>query len=190
MTRETKAASPLWRRINAFARVLEYVGALLLFAMMALTFVDVVGRYVLGKSVVGAFEVTEFMLATLIYIGIPLITLRGGHIAVDLFEHLLSSGFRQIRDRFVNVLWAVVLGYLGYQLWIKSADLVDVGEITQVLRLPVAPVAYLMGALVFLAAALAVAMVVIGAPDDALDEPSDDASVAAKGRKLGKADLS
>jgi len=47
-----------------------------LFAMMMLTAVAVVGRYVFNHPVTGAFEVTEMMLAALIYCGLPLVSQR------------------------------------------------------------------------------------------------------------------
>ncbi len=152
------------RRLSSvLPRILEFVGAGLLFAMMALTFFDVIGRYLFNRSIVGAFEVTEFMLATLIFIGIPLITLRGGHITVDLLDPFFGATFKAIRDRLVYLLWAAVLFYLTYQLWLKARDLVDVGEITQVLRWPVAPIAFIMAGLVFIAALIAVAIAITGA---------------------------
>ena len=160
---EPKVGSAVRGWASVLPRTLDVVGAILLFAMMMLTFVDVVGRYVFSRPVLGAFEITEFMLATLIFVGIPLITLRGGHITVDLFDHFLSDTVKRIRNRLVYVLWAVVLAYLGYQLWIKTIDLVDTNEITQVLRWPVAPLGYIMVVLVFLSALIALLIAITGA---------------------------
>ncbi len=152
--------------ISSLPRILDWAGAILLFAMMLLTFVDVIGRYVFNSPIVGGFEITEFMLATLIFVGIPLITLRGGHITVDLLDPVFPPSFRSVRDRLVSVLWAVVLVFVAYQLWIKASDLVEQGEITQVLRFPIAPFAFAMAILVLVSAAIAtIAAVRGGSPE-------------------------
>ena len=46
---------------------LSYLGSIALFAMMSLTTVDVVGRYFFNKPVLGAFELTEFLVLILIF---------------------------------------------------------------------------------------------------------------------------
>jgi hypothetical protein len=55
-------------------RGLGGLASALLFFMMALTFVDVVGRYLFNTPVYGGFEMTEVALATLIFAGLPLVT--------------------------------------------------------------------------------------------------------------------
>ena len=46
----------------------------ILLAMMGLTFVDVIARYVFNRPLAGAFEVTELLLLVLIFAGLPLVT--------------------------------------------------------------------------------------------------------------------
>ena len=68
-------------------RALGLIAGAVLFVMMMLTTVDVFGRYVLNKPVAGAFEVTEMMLAALIYCGLPLVSQRREHIVIDTFDY-------------------------------------------------------------------------------------------------------
>ena len=44
----------------------------MLFAMMALTFVDVIGRYVVNSPLLGAYELTEVLLALVVFGAVPL----------------------------------------------------------------------------------------------------------------------
>jgi TRAP-type C4-dicarboxylate transport system permease small subunit len=151
---------PLALRI--LAKTLEYSGALLLFAMMLLTFVDVIARYFFSRSITGGFEITEIMLATLIFCGLPLITLRDGHITVDLIEGWLPDGFRALRDRFVFLLAAVLMGYLGIQLWKKAGTFVEFNDQTAVLLIPLAPVCYAMAVLTLLSAVISLILAITG----------------------------
>src|SRR4029077_1450758 len=65
---------------------LGVIAAVLLFGLMVLTCVDVVGRYFLNRPVYGAFEITEMLLAALIFLGLPLVTLRNEHVNVDVLD--------------------------------------------------------------------------------------------------------
>ena len=58
--------------------------------MMMVTVVDVAGRYLFNKPLNGGFEITEMMLAALIYCGLPLVSQRREHIVVDTFEPFMS----------------------------------------------------------------------------------------------------
>ncbi len=156
----TPSPPPLALRI--LAKTLEYAGALLLFSMMLLTFVDVIARYFFSRSITGGFEITEIMLATLIFCGLPLVTLRDGHITVDLIEGWLPNGFRALRDRFVFLLVAVLLGYLGYQLWKKAGTFVEFNDQTAVLLIPLAPVCYAMAILTLISAVISLILSITG----------------------------
>ena len=52
---------------------LGLVAAIALFAMMALTFADVIGRKLLNASIPGSLEVTELLMLAVIFVALPLI---------------------------------------------------------------------------------------------------------------------
>ena len=159
MYKNTTSTSTL---VQIGARLLEWMGAVLLFAMMTLTLVDVIGRYFFSAPVPGGFEVTEIMLATLIFCGLPLITMRDGHITVDLIEGALPAWFRTLRDRAVFLLMAVCLGYIGWRLFSKAGDFVRYNDQTAVLNIPLAPVCYAMSILAILSAIVAAVLMIFG----------------------------
>ena len=70
--------------------VLGVAASLILLAMMLLTFVDVVARYVVNRPVRGAFEVTELMLLVLIFAGLPLVSFTDEHALMDFIDRLLG----------------------------------------------------------------------------------------------------
>ena len=53
-------------------RALGAAAAVLLFGLMGLTTADVIGRYVINSPLRGAFEITELLLLTLVFAGLPL----------------------------------------------------------------------------------------------------------------------
>ena len=72
-------------------RVLGAAAAVLLFCLMALTTVDVIGRYLFNRPLRGAFEITELLLLTLIFAGLPLVSRADEHVTMDFIDRLLGA---------------------------------------------------------------------------------------------------
>lgn len=75
--------------VNVLYTVTRWFGALLLAIMMLMTCADVFMRYVLLKPILGSNEITEFLLAGVVFSGLALVTGQRGHIVVTLFEPAL-----------------------------------------------------------------------------------------------------
>ena len=73
---------------------LRAVAGGLLFAMMTLTFVDVVLRYFFNAPIKGGFEVTELMMAVLIFAGLPLVSRKNEHVTIDAFDRFFPARVR------------------------------------------------------------------------------------------------
>jgi len=141
-------------------KALGGIAALTLFLMMTLTFVDVLGRYLFNSPVPGGFEITEMMMATLIFLGLPLVSVEGGHITVDLLDSFIPASIKRIQSKIVNFLSATVLAIISWQLWIKASDILEYGDSTAVLEIPMAPLVFLMSIMAGFTAILLVAITV------------------------------
>ncbi|HEY2561416.1 MAG TPA: TRAP transporter small permease [Caldimonas sp.] len=135
-------------------RALGLLAALILFFMMALTTVDVFGRYVFNKPVNGGFEVTEIMLAALIYCGLPLVSARREHIVIDTFDPFFSPGLKRALDVIAEILCMVVFGGVAVLIFGRAQRIASYGDTTTVLRLPLAPVAYVMAVMIAITAVI------------------------------------
>jgi len=133
-------------------RALGVIAATVLFAMMTLTAVDVVGRYIFNRPVAGAFEITEMMLAALIYCGLPLVSQRRDHIVIDTFDYLMSRGVKRGLDMAAEVLCSATLFGLAWLVFGRAGRVASYGDTTNVLKLPLAPVAYLMATMLLVGA--------------------------------------
>lgn len=133
--------------------LLMAAAGILLVAMMMLTVVDVIGRYVFAAPVAGAFEATEIMLALSIFAGLPIVTARGEHVSVRLLVERFPVPLQRALDVFSDVVVAVLLAGAAWLLYQRGASLARFGDSTVLLRIPLAPVAF---ALAFLSAAAAV----------------------------------
>lgn len=126
------------------ARLLGGMAVLFLFAMMLLTFIDVWGRYFFNSPVPGGFEITEIMLATLIFCGLPLMTLAREHITVDLFDRFIPERILPIRDGVISLISGVMLSVVSVQLWLRWEETVAYGDTTAILLIPMSPTTFFM----------------------------------------------
>ncbi len=144
-------------RAGAGAREgLSTFAALVLAAVMMVSVVDVVGRYVLNRPLPGSSEITEILMAILIYAGLPLVSLRRAHIAVDLLDSLTPPTIARVRDIVVNLVSVLVLAIVAWRLWVYADQIRSSKDVTEYLRLPLAPFAYAMSVLAGLAAVVEV----------------------------------
>ncbi len=86
------------------------VAATALFAMMALTFADVVGRKFFDHSLPGAVELTEIFMMLMIFFALPLASIAGEHIVFDLLDRVLPARVLQWQKLLSHGLTALIFG--------------------------------------------------------------------------------
>ena len=156
---DPESAAPLgglvaeWRWARWIDRVLGAVAALILFAMMALTFVNVFMRYFMRQPISGAFEIMTYLMAIMLFVSLILVAARSEHVRVGLLDGWVPGWLRQIRMVLFNLLMAGVAGVLGWRLWLFGDRLARWGEKTQMYGLPLDWLAWLMAGCCFASAA-------------------------------------
>ena len=125
--------------LNFLHRLLQPLVSIALFFMMALTFVDVIGRYVFNSPIIGALELTEFSMAIVIFLGLVLLTAQEGHVTVDLLDSFIPDKIKTIQNVIINLINLAVMAVISWRLWLKAMDAKGFGDMTQFLELPLAP---------------------------------------------------
>jgi TRAP-type C4-dicarboxylate transport system permease small subunit len=138
--------------IRHLERLLGWVAGLSLFGMMALTFVDVLGRKLFDHSIPGSLEVTELMMFGVIFAGLPLTSLRGEHVLFDLLDHLLPQALRAIQGMLSNLICTALLAGGAWLVFVRAARTAGQGDTTAQLQLALAPWYYAAGVLLALTA--------------------------------------
>ena len=131
--------------------LLGLVASAVLFAMMGLTVVDVVARYVFNRPLRGAFEVTELMLLVLIFAGLPLVSFSDEHAVMDIIDGLLGPRARRWLERGVQLVNAAILLFLAWLVWLKANRIWGYRDTTDVLRIVYGPFVYFMAVTLALA---------------------------------------
>ena len=133
------------RRVEA---LLGVAASAVLFAMMVLTFVDVVARYVFSRPVRGAFEVTELMLLVLIFAGLPLVSYADEHATMDFIDRGLGPRGQRALLAAVHVVCAAMLFLLTWLVWLKADRIWGYRDATDVLRIVYGPFVYFMAVMI------------------------------------------
>ena len=129
------------RRADA---LLGVAASAILLAMMLLTVVDVVARYVFSRPVRGAFEVTELMLLVLIFAGLPLVSFSDEHAVMDFIDRVLGPRAQRLLQRAVQAVNAAFMFLLAWLTWLKADRIWAYRDATDVLRILYGPFVYFM----------------------------------------------
>ena len=100
-----------------FEWLLKWFAASTLFVLMSVTCVDVIGRYLFDSPLMGSVEITELLLACLIFSAMPLITWRKEHIVVDLIDNMFPPMIQKLRDMFFDLCIGGSLLVIGMKVW-------------------------------------------------------------------------
>jgi TRAP-type transport system small permease protein len=132
-------------------RLLELLCGLLsgsaLFAIMALTFFDVLGRKLLSNSITGSLEITELLMVVVIFGALPLVSVRGEHVEFDSLDPYLPHWLRRTQAFVVHLLCGAALLALGWLMWRTGGEFLATGETTAQLLILKAPFLYGMAVL-------------------------------------------
>lgn len=118
-----------------------------LFAIMVLTFFDVLGRKFADNSIPGSLEITELLMVVVIFGALPLVSERGEHVEFDSLDPYLPAWLRKLQAVLVHLLCAAVLLALSWLMWRTGGQFLETGETTAQLKILKAPFLYGMGVL-------------------------------------------
>ena len=122
--------------LNRVFRGIEVILILSLLAMVLLTFADVVGRRFFHAPIYGAHDLTEHLMAVIVFTGLPLLTAARGHLCVDLLDRFLMRDSMRWWHWIIQLLMAAALGLISYQFVIAAQDAAQFSEVSHELLIP------------------------------------------------------
>ena len=140
------------RGLGLVHRLLSVICGIMLFAMMLVTLLDVIGRYVFNAPLQGATELTAILLVSTIFVGLPAVCLDEENVTVDLLVDRMPAWVHPVRVRLIRIVSGLLLGVIAWRLALHGNALQSYGETRVSLHLPIAPVAWMASGLTGLAA--------------------------------------
>ncbi len=113
-----------------------FVGMFLLIPMMLLTTGDVVVRVVWGRHIPGTVELSSYMLAAFILLGVAYTHQVKGHVRVSMLVSRLPERAGLILDLITTLLSLFIISILAYQGWEVGLEERTVSDILRIPQLP------------------------------------------------------
>jgi tripartite ATP-independent transporter DctM subunit len=127
---------------NSVARLVNRIGAGVLALMMFMIATDVCARYFFNASIIGGYEVVEFMMAVVVTFGFAYAVSNRDHIIID----LLSSKFPPRTKALINTATCVlIVGILFIITWrslLHAKFVKSNGLVSESLLIPIYPFVY------------------------------------------------
>jgi len=140
---------PVRRLLNRAITTLENFSSVVILIMMLLTFVDVIGRYILQKPVFGASEMISGLLALAIFSGLGVTNARDEHIVVELFDHSVRRLISPlVFEIIVQAFSVAAMTLIAVVLFESALESYHINSRTVVLEMPSY---YITGSIAFLA---------------------------------------
>lgn len=115
-------------KITWFGRLEEYTVAFLLAAMTLVTFGQVIARYIFNYSFVWAFELTTWLFAGMIFLGISYGIRVGAHIGVDALVNILPKKVAHVTTILATILCLVysVIVFIGAWVYVDTMKMIGI----------------------------------------------------------------
>lgn len=147
-----KALATLERLTDSVSLFAASMAAIVLLVLVALTCVDVIGRYFFNSPLVGAVELVEICMGAITFFSFPLMFFRNDHIIVDLIPQVK----RGYLGWFLSLIFLAVTIFISLKLGSRVFDYavraLEDGDVTEYLNIPKYPVVGFITAAIFSAA--------------------------------------
>jgi len=124
------------RLFARLTRALELLLALAFIAAVALNFVNVVGRYVFGWTILGADEVQIFIMVGMTFLGAVVVTWRGQHLRMDVIARLCPERVQALLRWADLTLMAVLCGFVFFESSTYAYQMFRLGRLSDTADVP------------------------------------------------------
>lgn len=145
------------RWADYLASALALVAGLILLCVAVLGVLDAGFRYALSAPITGTIEVTELLLAVVIFAALPYATATNQHVVIDSFANRLAPSAQWALKLLGATTLAIMFAVISWQMAILAVEYFHSGRTTLSSRIPVLP--FLLLSLFAMIAATTVAIV-------------------------------
>jgi tripartite ATP-independent transporter DctM subunit len=131
-----KLASKLHDIVTPLALGLMLVARVVVGLMTLFITLDVVLRYFFNSPIAGSYELIEFMMVFVVFLGLSYTQVKKDHLAIDLFTNTLSERTMAVISSLTYSLSAGVFGLITWRLIDRALTEYEVGTVSTVLNIP------------------------------------------------------
>lgn len=135
----TRVGLFLEKAIFAVSRFMLRIGQFTLVLMVLLTVADVFLRYVFNRPILGSYELTEFMMAILVFATIGYTMAIKGHVVVDLVFTKLPQRARDILESITSFMAFLLFAIVAWRNVLQAGTAWERNDVTAELFIPISP---------------------------------------------------
>jgi C4-dicarboxylate transporter, DctQ subunit len=118
------------RTLSAIAFGLTAVGVVCVVAMMGLTTVDVIARYVFNSPTLWADEIASYLLIAIVFLGLAPNVRQDAHIRIDVVTNLVTGRVRAALEVFAYAAGIIFSVLLLLGTWTRFENFYDRGTVS------------------------------------------------------------
>ena len=130
------SARSLEKFANPLSRIADSVGRAILALMVLLITVDVVLRYFFNRPIKGSYELVEFMMVLLVFLGLAYTQTKKRHVSITLFTGKLSPGQMAVIGSATYLLCLIIFSMITWRCLLQAEALRANGTSSDVLFIP------------------------------------------------------
>jgi TRAP-type C4-dicarboxylate transport system permease small subunit len=120
-----------------------FIGMLVLLVMMLLTAVDVLGRAILTRPIPGTYEISAYMLAVIVLLGLGYAQQAEANVRVEFFTDKLPRQIQGYLVAFFALAATIFFALVVWQGISESINTLSVGKVSDILHIPAYPFHFL-----------------------------------------------
>ena len=122
------AFSSLDAFIRRLCKILYNLGAVFLFVLMLISSADMIGRYFFNSPITGALEMSQILVAAMVFLGWGQTQIQKGNVTVELFFATFPPKVQTIATLVTTSLSALVFGLMTWQALLAAKQYHDAGR--------------------------------------------------------------
>ena len=124
------------RILERLTRWIERALAYAFIAAVALNFVNVVGRYVFGETILSADELQIFIMVFMTFLGAAVVAWRNRHLRMDVVVNALPMPARRAIKIFELAVIVVLTGFVLWNSTSYAEQMFNIGRVSDMAQVP------------------------------------------------------
>ena len=124
------------KAFDRVARAIELTLAVAFIFAVLLNFANVVGRYLLGISLIGADQVQIFIMIAMTFLGAAVVTRRNMHLRMDVLVRFFPRPMQTLLRVIEQLLLIALAGFVLSQSWFYARQMLRIGRTSDMAGVP------------------------------------------------------
>lgn len=122
--------------VQRCTRYISYAGMIMLIPMMLITTLDVIVRAGWSRTIPGAIELSSYMLAVFVLLGIAYVQQVKGHVSISMLTSRLPAKVSAFLNVVTTLLSVLIIAIVVWQGWVVGMEEKSVSDMLRIPQVP------------------------------------------------------